>query len=363
MKFSRVLAPVVAGFLMSACSISSVFEAIVDDLQAQALQSIIDNAKANEGDAVVFKAADGADLTIASGSIAGARVVIPANALPEGVDEAVLAISYDGLYAVPGTEYVAGGNTVQVTLQVVPTLEDVGELVTDATVYVPFGDAVSTAEDEAAVGLGHDVGGTIEIITAEVDLDAGLVSGGTTTFSPFLAVLPAPEELPQDVVVYTYSVTDASGTLCEGSVLESAMAATFESTIQTAAIADTWVDLWLDDTAGASVYIMGGWFAAPVLLDGPASMTEVTWNIDVTNCGGSDYMFDAVAVEGTMSNWVESDAQAQADCGQTNDQACTRHVGMADAAISTSAAVNTTLDVFLTLSFNGEVIGSVEALN
>lgn len=212
MKFSRVLAPVVAGFLMSACSISSVFEAIVDDLQAQALQSIIDNAKANEGDAVVFKAADGADLTIASGSIAGARVVIPANALPEGVDEAVLAISYDGLYAVPGTEYVAGGNTVQVTLQVVPTLEDVGELVTDATVYVPFGDAVSTAEDEAAVGLGHDVGGTIEIITAEVDLDAGLVSGGTTTFSPFLAVLPAPEELPQDVVVYTYSVTDASGT-------------------------------------------------------------------------------------------------------------------------------------------------------
>lgn len=302
--------------------------------------------------------------------------MIPPDALPEGVDEAILAISHDSNYSIPGTEHVAAGNALLVTLQVVPTLEDVGELVTDATVYAPYGDTVSTAADEAAVELAHEIGGTIEIITDEVDSENGLVAGSTTAFSPFLAVLPAPEELSQpgeeggegqeDVVVYTYAVTDVSGAvLCQGSVFASAMVATFASKIRAATISDTWVDILLDDTDGASVTAHGGWFPGPVLLDGPAAMTEpgVLWSIDVNYCGSNDYTFDAVAVEGTMSNWAESEALLVSDCGQTEDQACTRHIGTADATISTNAVPDVSSGVFLTLDFNGKIEGSVEADN
>lgn len=40
MKISQLLAPVVAGFLMSACSVSALLEEIASDLQAQALQEV-----------------------------------------------------------------------------------------------------------------------------------------------------------------------------------------------------------------------------------------------------------------------------------------------------------------------------------
>jgi hypothetical protein len=362
---SRGFAAVAAGFLLAGCGIEAAFDDFVAGVQAELLQGVIDGAKANDGDAVVFSPADGADLAISEGPIAGARVVIPANALPAGVTSAVLAIYHDASYAVPGTEQVGAGPAVQVTLQSVPSLETIASLTTDATVTAPYGDAVSTETDEADVALGHDVGGTLEVIDGETDTEAGLVSGGTTTFSPFLAVLPAPviDETPEPVV-FAYTVTDTGGVLCEGSLLEAAVSATFESTIQSAGISDTWLDIWLDDTAGTSFNLSGGWFSAPVLLNGPTALTEATsWNVDVVNCGGNDYMFDAIAVTGTMSNWSESSALQQTDCGQTDDQSCLRHVGAADASIATDAVVNTTQDVYLTIQFDGEVLGSVEEQN
>lgn len=326
---------------------------------------MIDGAKAKDGDAIVFAAADGADLAISGGPIAGARVVIPPNALPDGVTTAVLAVFHDASYTVPGTEQVGAGPAVQVTLQSVPSLETIASLITDATVTVPYGDAVSTTTDEANVALGHDVGGTLEVIDGETDTEAELVSGGTRIFSPFLVVLPAPgEDVIVEQPVFSYAVTDAGGVICEGSVLEAAVAATFESTIQAAGISDTWLDIWLDDSAGASFHVDGSWFFKPVLLDGPTALTEATnWNVEVSNCAGNDYVFDAIAVTGTMSNWSESTSQAASDCGLTDDQSCIRHVGAADAVIATDAVVNTTQDAYLTIEFDGEVIGSIEEQN
>lgn len=365
MKFSRLFVPVAVALSLGACSLESVLDDLAADIQAAKLQQVIDDAKANGGDAVVFKAADGADLSIAEGPIAGARVVIPPNALPAGVAEAVLAISHNAGYAVPGTEQVGAGPAVQVTLQSVPSLEPIAELITDATVTVPYGDAVSTETDEANVALGHDVGGTLHVVDGDTDVEAGTTSGPTKTFSPFLAVLPAPavDETPvEPVYVFTFAVTDAAGTVCEGQLEAADVTVVFESVLESMYVTDSIMTLSLTPSQGPSMTLKSASNPQYPLINGDLAVTDVTWNASVANCGEFGLDFQLLDISGTVANWNETGVDVVSDCSVAGDGACDRHLGFADVQVQVGPTQGDAA-TWLTLSVDAEAMASVEMRN
>lgn len=162
-----------------------------DELVAAALESVRGSAQAAGGDAVEI-GPEGGELAFADAEhpLYKTKVVIPAAALPEGLERTVLSIVPDSSYALPGTEWAALGPAVQIRLQALPGLDDV-ELVTAATVQVPV-----TVETDGDVWLAHGVADGLTILDS-TDADEGAVAGLTTSFSPFVAVGEAPPDHPE----------------------------------------------------------------------------------------------------------------------------------------------------------------------
>ncbi len=218
--FGSVGRTVVAGLILAltgtGCGVGESIAAAVQDaadkLATEAFQGAQDSARAAGGDAVEV-GAEGAVLSFSDPEheLYRTRVSIPAGALPESVDRAVLSAVPHPTYAGPGTSWVAAGPVVQIRLQALPGLSDV-RLVTSATVQVPV-----TVETEVDPALAHDGDDGLSILdSAEADEDA--VAGLTTTFSPFLAVTPAPladdAETPANTLAY--SVAQTGTVLCDG---------------------------------------------------------------------------------------------------------------------------------------------------
>lgn len=203
--------------LGSGCGVGDALVAAVNDatnqLIGEALKSVQEGARAAGGDAIEV-GPEGAELAFddAAHPLHRTKVVIPAGALPAGVGRAVLSIVPEPEYAVPGTEWTAVGPTAQIRLQSLPDLGDV-ELVTAATVQVPV-----TMETEDEPALAHEARSGLRILD-EVAADEGAVAGLSTSFSPFVAVVPAPApdqpaDEPQNTL--TYAVSQTGATVCSG---------------------------------------------------------------------------------------------------------------------------------------------------
>lgn len=193
-------------------SIVAAVEEAADNLIAEALQGVKDSAKAAGGDAVEV-GPEGAELAFddPAHELYRTKVSIPPQALPAGIERAVLSVVPNRTYSVSGTEWTAAGPVAEIRLQALPGLGDV-ELVTSATVQMPV-----TVETENEPALAHDGDDGLSILTAAI-ADDGAVAGLTTSFSPFLAVVPAPpvDETETPANTLAYSVAQTGTVLCSG---------------------------------------------------------------------------------------------------------------------------------------------------
>lgn len=215
------------------CGIADKLTDRVDDLADDvklALDSVKDNAKAAGGDAALVTAGDAATLEITdeTSAIYGAAVELPADALPDGVTQAVVSIvpgdiSGAGLQtaaAADSSEYTASGPAVEILLQSLPALETIQPAV-EAKVAVPLvGVEGVTAEVTAAVG--HFTGSdTFELLESTINGDGDRASANTPSFSPFAAVRrvvvapPAPT-----AALFAYAITEFGdgSQLCAGTI-------------------------------------------------------------------------------------------------------------------------------------------------
>jgi hypothetical protein len=265
---------------LSACGIADEINDAIKETQAalieEAFEKILDEAKDANGSAVQV-GAEGGELAFdeAGHPLEGTKVVIPAAALPEGVEHAVLSAVPIVDFALAGTSHTTAGPAVLIELRSLPELNSV-TLVADATVQVP----VTGATDPVAVGhIGQD--GAVEELPA-ADGAEGTVAGLTDNFSPFVAVSPrkaSATRTPLNRLSYLVSeggATQCSATLNLGGAIESsATALTFD------APATMTVNFVLESSGGVLASFYGG--GADVLTPADLPVTLVRDGLSFTD--------------------------------------------------------------------------------
>lgn len=195
-----------SGLLLAVLAVFSLgCESLIKAIADKIAEALIAAIEADGGKAILVKPGQAFSLEIddPNNPLYGTKVDLPADALPETIESALLSIersNYDR--STEGQRRV--GVPAEIRLRpYVPEREEFSDaaddritLRTEATVRVPY--AVTQVEENevTSVVVGHlvspdDVSLTVLPDTV-VDSELGRVSGGTLTFSPFMAIVLAP---------------------------------------------------------------------------------------------------------------------------------------------------------------------------
>jgi hypothetical protein len=316
-------------------SIVAAVEEAADNLISEALKGVQDSAKAAGGDAVEV-GPEGAELAFddASHELHRTRVSIPAGALPEGTERAVLSVVPNPTYAVPGTEWAAAGPVAEIRLQALPGLSDI-ELVTSATVQVPV-----TVETEDELSLAHGGDDGLSILAA-AEADDGAVAGLTTSFSPFVAVTPAPpvDEVETPANTLSYSVAQTGSVLCNGTAFSPTVGVHEAWLVFTSAGLSTMDLQFVVNSASVGEVGVFGMTTTPRshgAADFPIQLARTDFTgmdqwvyCDASGSNPSAFNFDgsgSPALALTLMSFEVTGTTAATDCGD-GAQACTRSFG------------------------------------
>ena len=297
--------------------------------------SLVSQAESNDGTAKLVQPGEEFILEITEGPISGTKVVIPADGLPSGVTEAVLAAYHLKDFQLSSdSDYAFQGPAVQIQLQNLTT-DSVGEaieLAEAATVYIPF----TTEDDTIELSLGEledtqtlSQNWKIHEEATQDEEESRLVTETTELPSktpfPFAVLSDAPEEA---VLVYSYSVShETDGIVCSGEIADSVSAAN--------AIENNNEDSHALDISGD-----GDSFSLSLVYEVGDNADEIPYS-DITDasqvltCGTDSFESTALPSEEdftlTYSDWETTDESAETTCGDDSTP-CTTLTG--DATIS-----------------------------
>ncbi len=346
MKMKRLLVAAVA--LLGSVTLSGCGDLIAQleqGLRDAAFNAILDEALQNGGTAALVRAGEPVSLAVTdpTSPIYGAKVEIPADGLPAGVTEAVLSLMHLQQLSLPDA-LVQLGAGVEISLVSFPQLAPI-TLTIPARATVPYGADVS---DTTGLQVGHwDRGVNDWVFLANTAFGAGVVTGDTVTFSPFAAVASAPTETEEPV--YTVTVTDATGVLCEevyaaGEVTGSVTMYPFSA--YSGELRGDQLDLSLYAEGSRILYIAKDW---SVYIDGGLNGTETTPAGDVENayyeqqtetCGTfsvwDDTPTNAPAI--TLSDWQQASVSSET-CADNIEESCDTYTGSLTVSISQTQRV------------------------
>ncbi len=203
--------------------------AIQDGIRQAAIDAVLAEVQQQGGTALVVKAGEEATVAVsdATSPIYGTKLVLPADALPLGVNEAIVSMANLPGFVTNDPAWLLEGPGVDIQVRALPSLQPV-TLATDATVFLPYFEDVT---DTAGLVLGHLGQSGWEVLGGQELHEDGTLSGLTRSFSPFAVLRAAPDTPtePTDPVdpgdgnnggtqSFTYKVTDTTGVLCEGEI-------------------------------------------------------------------------------------------------------------------------------------------------
>ncbi len=210
---------------ISACGIAELVNDIeeqvadvVSELEDSVLAGLEDEAKAKGGTAAKWAADEEFSLEVSdsSSSIAGATLLVPANALPNGVTQAIAIIepAAAGALTDTGIDYFAMGPAVEIRVLSYPEMVPV-TLVEDSSVYVPYKTAKNPNVDPADIHNAHFLPSGMALLepAAANKKQANLVGGLTRNFSPFMAIT-----MVQPNGIFSYEGRDGLKELCKASL-------------------------------------------------------------------------------------------------------------------------------------------------
>lgn len=332
-KLNFFAAAVLAAGAISACNI----ESVVDDLENSAIdaafKTIQDAARSKGGDAVLVR--PGADYTIEinnpESAINGAKVVIPAAAIPTDVEQAAVAIyGVDAGGAIKSTDsHKLQGPAASIGFTKLPGAEEVTPLA-DLQITLPYTEA-ATAPAEQIVLINVNGDGSLAEFTGS-SATGGKVTGGSkkyNMFSAFWAVdYDGTSEAPEGTLIYKITSADGSKS-CAGLVDDAGSKFSeavygyggtdgfrFRMIVGTALTIDTVGDSAITPLAMPTTIVN-------VPLNGPYGSWALNCaSLDGTVLGGTVTTANALSL--SVANFVKASDGTSETCGVN---ACTPHTG------------------------------------
>lgn len=363
LKLKTFAAAILAAGALSACDI----EGAIDDLEKQAIdaafQTIQDAARQKGGDAVLVR--PGAEYVIEINNpqspINGAKVVIPAAAIPTDVEQAAVAIyGIDNGGAVKSTDsHKLVGPVASIGFTKLPGAEEV-EPLANLNITLPYTES-ATAPAEQIVLI--NVNGDASLLEFEGSAaTGGKATGGSKKYNLFGAFwevdYDGTSDAPEGSLIYKVTSSDGSKS-CAG-LIENVNERITEKSYRYQGAGYSFLiavspTLTIDTTSDATAvpYSPPTAVPAPISHAGPyGSWLFSCAGLDGTALGGNVQTLTLGSLN--FSNWVEASAGTSETCGAN---ACTPRTGSVDfdfaldAALSDGSTVkakmNTTINDFV----------------